>query len=413
MTWPKPTIRVRLTMLYAGFFAAGGAILVVITYVLVAAIPTAASSWSTRLPGGQVETSSFQVPDRQEFEPICIQALSTKDADPNLRDKCVAAYQVWGAQSQRDATLSHLLQYSLATLAVVIGLAAVAGWIVAGRVLRPVHKITAAAREASAHNLSARVALTGPRDELRELADTFDEMLGRIQTTFDSQERFIANASHELRTPLMVMRTTVDVVLAKPVPTRAELRDMAQDIRIEVDHAEGLVAALLTLARNERGLTVREDIDLATVAEDVLDSADPLDRRPRASLEPAITTGDPVLLERLIANLIDNAMRYNIPGGDVHITTSTVDGQPIVVVTNTGPIIVPETIGGLFEPFYRQNNRTTSDGYGLGLAIVASITAMHHGTVTAHPRPGGGLEVTVTMPSPPAQPPHPPRSLSR
>jgi signal transduction histidine kinase len=397
---PKPTIRVRLTLLYTGLFATGGAILVVITYVLVASIPTAMTSLSTRLPGGQVETSSFLVPDRQEFEPICIQALSTKAADPNLRDKCVTAYQIWGAQSQRDATLSHLLQYSLATLAVVIGLAAVAGWIVAGRVLRPLHKIAAAAREASAHNLSARVALTGPRDELRELADTFDEMLGRIQTTFDSQERFIANASHELRTPLMVMHTTVDVVLAKQAPTHGELRDMAQDIRVEVNRAEELVEALLTLARDDRGLTVSEEIDLATVAEDVLDSTDPLDRRPHASLEPAITTGDPILLERLIANLVDNALRHNVPGGDVWVTTSTVDGQPTLIVANTGPIIPPEAIDDLFKPFHRLTDRTTDDGFGLGLPIVASIASMHHGTVTIRPRPDGGLQVLLTMPSP-------------
>jgi signal transduction histidine kinase len=398
VTTPKPTVRVRLTLLYTGLFAAGGAILVVITYALVAALPTAANSSSIRLPGGPVATSSFRVPDRQSFEPICIQALSAKDADPNLRDKCVTAYQVWGAQSQRDATLSHLVQYSLTTLAVVVALAAVAGWIVAGRVLRPVHKIAAAARAASEHDLSARVALTGPRDELRELADTFDEMLGRLQTTFDSQERFIANASHELRTPLMVMRATVDVVLAKPVPTHTELRGMAQDIRVAVDHAEGLVEALLTLARNGRGLTVREDVDLATIAEDVLDAVEPRDRRAHASLEPAVTSGDPVLLERLIANLVDNAVRYNIPGGDVWVTTSTVGGRPSVVVANTGPIVPPEAIGGLFEPFHRLNDRTTGDGFGLGLAIVASIAAMHHGTVTAHPRSEGGLQVVFTMP---------------
>jgi signal transduction histidine kinase len=399
MRRPKPTIRTRLTLLYTGLFVTGGTILVAITYVLVAAIPTAGDAQSIRLPTGQVETSSFLVPKRQEFEPVCVRALSTKDADPNLRDKCVTAYQVWGAQSQREATLSHLLRYSLGTLVAVIVLVAVAGWIVAGRVLRPVHKIAAAAREASAHNLSERVALTGPHDELRELADTFDEMLDRLQATFESQQRFIANASHELRTPLMVMRTTVDVVLAKPVSTRAELHDMAQDIRIEVDHAEGLVEALLTLARNDRGLTVSEDVDLATIAEDVLDSVDPLDRHVHTSLEPAASCGDPVLLERLVANLVDNAVRYNLPGGDVWVISSTVDGRPTVVVANTGPIIAPEATGGLFAPFHRLNDRTTGDGFGLGLAIVASITTMHHGTVTADPRPKGGLAVTLTMPS--------------
>jgi signal transduction histidine kinase len=403
VTRPKPTIRVRLTLLYTGLFAAGGAILVVITYLLVAALPTAVNS-SIRLPGGGTDTSSFRVPDRHEFEPICVQALATKNADPNLRDKCVTAYQVWGAQSQRDATLSHLLQYSLTTLAVVVALAALAGWIVAGRVLRPVHKIAAAARAASEHDLSARVGLTGPRDELRELADTFDEMLGRLATAFESQERFIANASHELRTPLTVMRATVDVVLAKPVPTRAELSGMAQDIRLAVDHAEALIEALLTLARNGRGLTTREDVDLAMIADYVLDSVEPLDRRPHASLEPAVASGDPVLLERLVANLVDNAVRHNVPGGDLWVTTSTVDGRPTVVVANTGPIIPPEAIGGLFEPFHRLNDRTTGDGFGLGLAIVASIAATHHATVTAHPRPDGGLEVIFTMPAPPTRP---------
>ncbi|GAA3782083.1 ATP-binding protein [Plantactinospora mayteni] len=398
MTRPKPTIRVRLTLLYSGLFAAGGAILVVITYVLVAALPTLDST-STRMPGGQIDRSSFQVPDWHEFEPQCREALATKDADPILRDKCVTAYQIWGAQSQRDTTLSHLVQYSITTLGVVVALAALAGWIVAGRVLRPVHQIAAAARAASERNLSARVGLTGPRDELRELADTFDEMLGRLQTAFDSQERFIANASHELRTPLAVMRATVDVVLAKPAPTQTELCGMAQEIREDVDHAEELIEALLTLARNERGLTIREDVDLATIAENVLDSVEPLDLRPHASLEPAITSGDPVLLERLVANLVDNALRYNIPGGDLWVSTSTVAGQPTVVVANTGPSIPPEAIGSLFEPFHRLNDRTAGDGFGLGLAIVASIAAMHHGAVAAHPGPDGGLRVVFTMAS--------------
>jgi signal transduction histidine kinase len=369
---------------------------VVITYALVAALPTVDST-SIEMPDGQVANSSFQVPDWKEIEPRCTEALATKDADANVRNKCVVAYQVWGAHRQREATLSHLVQYSLTTLAVVVVLAALAGWIVAGRVLRPVHQIAAAARTASERNLSARVALTGPRDELRELADTFDDMLGRLQTAFDSQERFIANASHELRTPLSVMRATVDVVLAKPAPTHAELREMAQDIRVAVDHAEELVEALLTLARNERGLTIREDVDLATVAEDVLDPVDTLDRHPHASLEPAVTSGDPVLLERLVANLVDNALRYNVPDGDVWVTTPTVDGQPTIVVANTGPVVPADAVGALFEPFHRLTDRTTGDGFGLGLAIVASIAALHHGTITAHPRPGGGLKVVLTM----------------
>jgi signal transduction histidine kinase len=387
-----------MTLLYSGLFATGGAVLVVITYLLVAALPTAMNS-SIRLPGGQTATSSFQVPDRAAFEPVCLQALSTKSADLDLRDKCVVAYQIWGAQSQRDATLAHLLRYSLTTLAVVVAFAAIAGWIVAGRALRPVHQIAMAARAASEHNLAARVSLTGPRDELRELADTFDDMLGRLQTAFDNQERFIANASHELRTPLAVMRATVDVVLAKPAATRAELSGMARDVRAAVDHAEALIEALLTLARSGRGLTTRVDVDLAAIAEDVLDSVKPLDPHPHASLEPAVTSGDPVLLERLIANLVDNAERYNTAAGKLWVTTSTVDGRPTVVVANTGPVIPPGATSGLFEPFHRLNDRTGGDGFGLGLAIVASIAAMHDGTVSARPRPDGGLQVVFTMPS--------------
>jgi len=317
---------------------------------------------------------------------------------PEQRQAAVEQAFREGAQDQRKATLAHLLQYSLITLAVAALLAALAGWFVAGRILRPVHQITGAAREASEHNLSARVALRGPRDELRELADTFDTMLGRLQAAFESQGRFIANAGHELRTPLTVMRTTLDVVLAKPAPTTGELHRMGQDVRDAVDHAERLINALLILARNERGLTVHEPVDLATIAEDVLDSTDHGDRRLHTSLQPAMTTGEPVLLERLVANLVDNATRYNVPSGDLWLTTSTVDGQATLVVANTGPVIARHDLGVLFEPFQRLQGRTTSDGFGLGLPIVASITAVHHGTVTAEPRPGGGLTVTVTMP---------------
>ena len=308
-------------------------------------------------------------------------------------------FQLLGAQQQRDLTLSHLLEYSLITLAVVIVFAAILGWVFSGRSLRPVHLITTAARAASEHNLSARVAPTGPRDELRDLAETFDDMLGRLQAAFEGQQRFIANASHELRTPLTVMRATVDVVLDSPDATPGDLRGMAADIRAAVDHAEHLIGALLLLARNERGLTIREETDLATVAEDVLDTAGLGDRRVHLSLEPAVISGDPVLAERLIANLVDNAVRYNLPGGDIWISTRTVAGSSQLTVANTGPVISPADAGRIFQPFERLDGRTSGDGFGLGLAIVASIAAIHGGTATARPRDDGGLFVTVTIPS--------------
>ena len=374
MTAPWWTVRVRLTLLYAGLFAACGALVVAVTYALVASLQTPTADRGALCP-----------------------------APEGLRNRCKGAFQeaaALGAQIQREATLTHLLQYSLITLAAATLLAAAAGWIVAGRVLRPVQQITEAARAASEDNLSARVALRGPRDELRELADTFDAMLARLQAAFESQQRFVANAGHELRTPLTVMRTTLDVVLAKPAPAAGELRAMGHDVRAAVSDAERLIGALLTLARSDRGLTACEPVDLATVAEDVLDSADRGDRRVHASLEPAVTPGDPVLLERMVANLVDNALRYNTPSGDLWLTTATVDGQATLVVANTGPLIPQPALGVLFEPFQRLNGRTGSDGFGLGLAIVASITTAHHGTVTADHRPGGGLTVTVTMPRP-------------
>jgi signal transduction histidine kinase len=196
------------------------------------------------------------------------------------------------------------------------------------------------------------------------------------------------------------MRTTLDVVLAKPAPAPGELHRMGQDVRATVDHAERLIGALLTLAHSDRGLTAREPVDLATVAEDVLDATDRGDRRLHASLEPAATSGDPVLLERMVANLVDNALRYNAPSGDLWLTTHTVDGQAALIVANTGPVIPTPALSVLFEPFQRLQGRTASDGFGLGLAIVSSITTAHHGTLTAEPRPDGGLTVTVTMPGP-------------
>jgi signal transduction histidine kinase len=380
---PRLTVRARLTLIYVGLFAVCGAIVVAVSYILVARLEPQGQ--------GQRAPASFLARCRSE-------QMSTRP-DERILAKCDAYLRLQGAQHQRDLTLSHLLQYSLIALAAVIALAAILGWIAAGRALRPVHRITAAARAASAHNLSARVALRGPRDELRELAETFDEMLGRLHAAFEAQREFIANASHELRTPLAVMRTTVDVVLSNPGGTPGDLRGMAVDIRAAVDHAEHLIGALLILARNERGLTVHEEVDLATVAEDVLDTADPGDRRVHATLEPAVISGDPVLAERLIANLVDNAARYNAASGDIWISTRTAAGSSELTVANTGPVISPADADRIFQPFQRLNDRISHDGSGLGLTIVASIAAIHGGTATARPRNDGGLSVTVTIPS--------------
>jgi signal transduction histidine kinase len=388
---PRPTLRARLTLLYTGLFAACGAIVVAVSYILVAQLQASGQGQG----GGQRLSSPGGIP--ASVMALCRSAKVHRDA-PTLA-KCNAALQQLGAQHQRNLIISHLLQYSLITLAVVIALAAVLGWILSGRALRPVQHVTAAARAASEHNLSARVALHGPRDELHELAETFDEMLGRLQAAFESQKRFIANASHELRTPLAVIRTTVDVVAGDPNSTPDDLRGMAADVRAAVDHAERLIGALLILARNERGLSAHEEVDLATVAEDVLDTASVGDRRVHATLEPAIISGDPLLAERVVANLVDNAARYNVPAGDIWVSTRTAAGSSELIVANTGPVINPADADRIFLPFQRLNERTSHDGFGLGLAIVASVAAVHGGTATARPRIDGGLSVTVTIPS--------------
>jgi signal transduction histidine kinase len=391
---PRLTVRARLTVLYTGLFAVCGAIVVAVSYTLVARLRAQ----------GQGSGQQPFAGDLARFAARCRSEELSAHPDPHVLVKCAAYFQQQGAQGQRDFTLSHLLQYSLITVAVVIALAAALGWIFSGRALRPVHQITTAARAASEHNLSARVAPTGPRDELRELAETFDEMLGRLQAAFEGQQRFIANASHELRTPLAVMRATVDVVLDNPDATPGDLRAMAADIRAAVDHAEHLTGALLILARNERGLTVREETDLATAAEDVLDTAAPGDRRVHATLEAAVISGDPVLAGRLIANLVDNAIRYNIPGGDIWISTRTTAGSTQLTVANTGPVISPADASRIFQPFQRLHDRTSHDGSGLGLAIVDSIAAIHGATIDVRPNPGGGLVIDITFP-PPGQPP--------
>jgi signal transduction histidine kinase len=379
--------RSRLTLLYTSLFTLGGAALVLITYLLVA--HTLHATTAITIP-----------PAIQPAIGKCVVAAQNGGGGRAL-NQCAAVYAHGvqaGAKAQRGTTLTHLLTYSLLALAGAALLAALAGWIVAGRILRPVHRLTAAARAASEQNLSQRIALQGPRDELRELADTFDAMLERLDRAFTSQRQFIANASHELRTPLTVMRTTMDVVLAKPEPTREELVSMAADVRQAVDHSERLIEVLLVLARNDQARALTDPLDLAAVAEDALESHTANGITTTATLGEAPVTGDGVLLERLVANLLDNAERYNIPGGTVSISTATDDGASLVRVINTGQVVPPDQLDRLFLPFTRLDDRTRHDGFGLGLALVSSIATVHSGTVHAIAVPDGGLDITIRLP---------------
>ena len=390
-------VRLRLTLVYSGLFLAAGVALLAVTYGLVA------QSLATTPPPAAGSQAS-------QYVDQALAACKSENLAPAALAKCenVAEQSLNGVSKasladQRSRTLAHLLDYSLAALAAIALASTWLGWIVAGRALRPVHAITAAARRASEENLGERIALAGPDDELKELADTFDAMLGRLDAAFASQRRFVANASHELRTPLTVMRTAIDVTLAKPGRTPAQLEAMAVEVRHAADRAEALIEALLTLARSDRGAGPTEPLDVAVLAEDALDAAAPAIRAHpvsvQASLEPAPALGDPVLVERLVTNLIDNAIRHNVPDGWVQVATGTREGMAFIDVANGGPLIPAELVPSLFEPFRCLSDRSGSpDGTGLGLSIVRSVALAHRGLATARQRPAGGLEVSVSLP---------------
>jgi signal transduction histidine kinase len=391
-------VRLRLALIYSGLFLLAGATLLAVTYGLVAqSLSTTPSAVSSSQASKYVDQALSAC--KSEYLSPAAMAKCENVAEQSLNgvSKASEAYQ-------RSRTLNHLLVYSLAALAALAFGSAWLGWVVAGRALRPVHAITAAARRASEENLGERIALTGPDDELKELADTFDDMLGRLDAAFASQRRFVANASHELRTPLTVMRTAIDVTLAKPERTSAQLEAMAVEVRQAVDRAEALIEALLTLARSDRGTGPRERLDVAVLAEDALDAAAPAIREHpvtvRAALQPAPALGDPVLVERLVTNLIDNAVRHNVAHGWVQVATGTRDGMAFIDVANGGPVIPSELVPSLFEPFRRLSGGSGSpDGTGLGLSIVRSVAAAHHGQASAAARPTGGLEVRVLLPA--------------
>jgi signal transduction histidine kinase len=411
--WPQK-VRTRLTLLYAVLFLAGGSALLGLTYGLVA----------SSLPAHLASTPK-PVLSQQEFNKLCKHAQPTPSktgktpqpspdpaptiaADPNkvaeLCQQAAAAGYSAGSSSQRDRALHSLLLFSLIGLGVMTLASGGAGWVVSGRVLRPVRAITEAARRASEQHLGERLALTGARDELKELADTFDDMLERLDQAFVAQRRFVANASHELRTPLTIMRTAIDVTLAKPSRTPDQLEAMAVRVRRSTDRAETMIDALLTLAISDQGPASNELFDLATAAEDALDvaaaSIGRLSLRVDSKLEPTETTGDPHLLERMIGNLVDNAVRHNEPGGWIRLRTGARDGSVFLQIANSGPHVPDEAVPTLFEPFRRIEGRTAvRDGVGLGLSIVQSIAAAHGATVVAQSQPAGGLDVRVALPA--------------
>ncbi|GAA4237492.1 HAMP domain-containing sensor histidine kinase [Actinomadura meridiana] len=363
---PRMSVRLRLTLLYGLLFFVAGALLLFVMSVLMANIL------------GSVKVIGY-----------------------NISDEEATALQ----RQFVEQTMQQLVGRSLLALGGVGIITLVLGWFVADRALGPLQRVTTTARRLSESTLHERIALEGPDDEIKELADTFDAMLERLGQAFDSQRRFVANASHELRTPLAINRTLLEVALGDP-DVSDDLRAVGRTLLATNARHERLIEGLLLLARSERELVTRTPVDLAEVATKVLERPARGDNGTDVSVHPELTPGDalgdPVLLEHLVSNLVDNAIKHNVDdGGEVWVRTGMLEGYATVQVENTGPVVPAYEVERLFEPFRRLNadRVESSKGAGLGLSIVRSVVLAHRGAVYATPRPGGGLVVTVRLPS--------------
>ncbi|MFD9905143.1 sensor histidine kinase [Streptomyces sp. NPDC059063] len=406
--WLRPTIRIRLTLLYGGMFLIAGILLLSIIYLLAAqALNTGNEPLYKIVSGREIKVTSDN--------------CSRASAGNLTLSQFNSAISVC-TDHQRQAALDNLLSRSLLAL---LGLAVIAfafGYAMAGRVLSPLGRITRTARRVAGTDLTRRIELDGPDDELKELSDTFDEMLDRLERAFTAQQRFVANASHELRTPLAINRTLLEVQLSDP-QAPPELQQLGKTLLATNERSEQLVEGLLLLARSDNQIVERKPVDLAEVANRAVDQvrseAEEKGVEIRGERGLAVVQGNGVLLERIALNLVQNAVRYNVKnqegqgealqnkgdggrreGGWVEVTTESQHGQAVLVVTNTGPVVPAYEIDNLFEPFRRlRTERTGSDkGVGLGLSIARSVARAHGGRIIAEPREGGGLVMRVTLP---------------
>jgi signal transduction histidine kinase len=368
VTGRRLPVRWRLTIVYGSLFFLTAGILVIVNYLVVKQIVSRpiASPVAPVAPG----------PNHRPPDEIILMQVEDK------------------LQSYRAVVTGSMLVWSILATVVVGAAGLVVGWLVARRTLAPLHRVTETARRLSGSTLHRRISMDGPHDEIKELADTFDSMLERLDRAFDGQRRFVANASHELRTPLAIDRALLQVALADASlpgglrPVRDEL--LASNVR-----QERLIEGLLTLANTERELTEREPVDLADLARSVLQPLGTVE----ADLEPAPAMGDAILLERMIGNLVDNAVKYNDERAFISVRTGDDREGSFVSVENTGPEIALGLVPRLFEPFRRLTDRTGSaGGAGLGLSIVRAVARAHGGAAEAVPRHGGGLVVTVRLP---------------
>ncbi len=369
---PRRTVRLRLTALYGGLFLVCGTALLSITYLLVAGLPATIP----RAPW-----------------------LASKPSSQNFPSPRAIAF------AQQTADLHGLLIRSGIALVIMAVLSIWLGWLMAGRVLRPLQVITSATRQISEENLHERLTLPGPLDELTELGDTIDGLLGRLEGAFETQRNFVANASHELRTPLAMMRTSLDVAEAKSPPVSQDASVLASKVREGLDQADRLVESFLVLARAQRGvITDLTAVSLPEAVSAALDAraADVADMglALRLRLGDADVVGSETLLARMVANLVGNAIRHNQPGGFIDVTTEADASGARLILENGGPLLDPDAVEQLSQPFKRLGAERTgsANGVGLGLSIVAAIVTAHRGTLDLHARPGGGLRACVELP---------------
>jgi signal transduction histidine kinase len=383
----RRTVRLRLTALYGVLFFVSGAVLLAIA------------------GGFAVGRSSSAVRAVNNGVPAPGSALAKADARIRQLQQQLADSQ--GGAHGLSAFSRNLIIASVIALGIMTVASGLMGWVIAGRALRPVREMTAAAQRISAHNLDERLAVSGPADELKELGDTIDGLLERLEGAFNAQRRFVANASHELRTPLATMRASLDVAVAKPEPAPPQTIALAARLRTELDRIDSLLEAFLVLARAQHRdlpgralLPVEYIVGAALANQQAAISAMNLTVQDASGLGGMWVTGSHALLSRMVENLIDNAVCHNSDGGWISITTQASDGRARLVVENGGEVLDQRQVSELSHPFRRLGaDRIGSDkGSGLGLSIVAAIAEAHGGTLDLRARPGGGLRVGIELP---------------
>jgi signal transduction histidine kinase len=398
---PRRTVRLRLTLLYGALFLVSGAALLAITYLLVSSatgdrVVVGVGSEAERPAQVELGDGSADVPDNLLPERLDRQADRLSEQ----------------AANQRDEQLDQLLIQSGIALALMSVVSIGLGWLMAGRALRPLRTMTATTRRISEHNLHERLALEGPNDELKDLGETIDGLLARLEAAFEAQRRFVANASHELRTPLAMMRTSLDVAAAKPGPAAPQIRVLDGKLREGLDRADRLLEGFLTLARAQRGaLPERATVPLPDVVGAALETRHTAMAAKRIELRQELAeahlTGSEILLSRMVENVIDNAIRHNEPSGWIRVATRTDGDSALLIVESGGPPLEPSEVRELAQPFRRLGaERTNSrNGVGLGLSIVAAIAEAHGGALELGARTEGGLRVEIELPRSPANRP--------